>query len=410
MKTSKQSYTTMFAVGFSIALFATTTQAQDWTQFRGSGGRSVSNADLPTSFDDEKNIAWKKELPAKGASGPIVVDDKVIVTCSGGADQDQLYTICFDANTGKELWTQKFWATGRTLCHPLSANAAPTPASDGERIYSFYSSNDLACLDLDGNLVWYRALAMDHPKAGNDVGMSSSPVVHNGVVVAQCEGHADAFVIGLDAATGKTLWEVTRKHGASWSSPLLLTQEGKPSYVVIQSRGYFTVLNLQTGETAYESEGKVSTISSAAVEDGRLYLPVDGTTVFKIGDTGSLEQVYGGQQVAPRSMSTVVNGDKMYTINGAGVLNQYSTTDGTPEKRVRVGGSGDYWATPVIARDHMYFFTQKGVARVVDLKEMEVVHKHQFEDEVFLGSPAVSEDAMFIRSDRFLWKIAKTDG
>ena len=41
------------------------------------------------------------------------------------------------------VWQRRFWATGRCYCHPLSANAAPTPCTDGENIFAFFSSNDL---------------------------------------------------------------------------------------------------------------------------------------------------------------------------------------------------------------------------------------------------------------------------
>lgn len=61
--------------------------ADDWTQFRGDGGVSVGDTAVPTTFDDQHNIAWKAELPGKGASGPIVVGDQVIVTSSGGGSR-----------------------------------------------------------------------------------------------------------------------------------------------------------------------------------------------------------------------------------------------------------------------------------------------------------------------------------
>ena len=81
---------------------------EDWLQFRGPGGTSaVSNQKVPTEFNDTKNIGWKTDLPAKGASSPIVVGDNVIVTCSGGNQQEQLYTVCLDTNDGKMKWTQK---------------------------------------------------------------------------------------------------------------------------------------------------------------------------------------------------------------------------------------------------------------------------------------------------------------
>ena len=216
-------YTTVIAM--SLVAIPAFLSADDWAQFRGAGGVSSASANLPTSFTAEKNIAWKLPLPAKGASSPIVVGGKVVVTCSGGEGQDELYTVCVDAETGEKLWTQRFWATGRCFVHPLSANAAPTPTSDGKFIYVFYSSNDLACLDLDGNLVWYRGLAVDFPKAGNDVGMASSPAVKNGVVVVQVECQGDSFAMGLDARNGTTMWTQKRSKDAVWTSPLIIEEK-----------------------------------------------------------------------------------------------------------------------------------------------------------------------------------------
>ena len=57
----------------------------DWPQFRGPGGTSaVSDSTIPVEFDDQKNIGWKTDLPAKGASSPIVVGKKVFVRRSFG--------------------------------------------------------------------------------------------------------------------------------------------------------------------------------------------------------------------------------------------------------------------------------------------------------------------------------------
>jgi outer membrane protein assembly factor BamB len=185
---------TRFLAGFALAVGLTpaaeftnpTANAADWAQFRGPAGTSVAaDAKLPTSFNvaDNQNVAWRADLPGRGPSSPIVIADRVVVTCSDGPLQEKLIVACFDAKSGKSLWRRQFWATGRTYSHPDSANAAPTPASDGKRIYAFYSSNDMVCLDLDGNLQWFRGLAFDYPKAGNDVGMASSPVVVDDTVV-----------------------------------------------------------------------------------------------------------------------------------------------------------------------------------------------------------------------------------
>ena len=148
-----------------LAATALALTGADWRQFRGSHSDSVSpNDQIPLEWNDNQNIAWRIDLPGRGPSSPIVVGDRVFVTCSSGRNQTRLHVLSFSAETGQKIWERQFWATGRTMMHPSTANAAPTPASDGKQVFAFYSSNDLVCLDLDGNLRWFRGLAYDYPK------------------------------------------------------------------------------------------------------------------------------------------------------------------------------------------------------------------------------------------------------
>jgi len=186
----------------------------DWRQFRGTDNRSVSREKgLPTEFGEGKNVAWKVPLPGRGPSSPIVVDGSVVVTCSSGPRHDRLHVLLFDAATGKVKWHRQLWATGHCVHHAFGAVATPTPASDGERIFAFYSSNDLACFDLDGNLLWFRGLAYDHPTTRNDVGMGSSPLVVGDTVIVQCQNQGESFAAGIDTATGETRTVYSRIYG-----------------------------------------------------------------------------------------------------------------------------------------------------------------------------------------------------
>ena len=399
-------------IATSLFVFASIQSLQaddDWKQFRGPGGCSAADGELPTKFDETKNIAWKTDLPAKGASGPIVVGDKIFVTCSGGIGQSTLYTVCVDAQTGKKLWTQKFLATGRCFVHSLSANAAPTPASDGERVFAFFSSNDLACMDLDGNLLWYRGLAYDRPKAGNDVGMSSSPVVADGVVVAQVENQGDSFCVGLDAKTGETRWTLDRPAEAIWASPLVV-KSGDRNFVLLQSKTGVDLVDLKTGKVLDHVEGDTSSISSSAVVGDTIFAPINGTSAFKFSADGKLEQQWNTPRMRPASMSTIVADGKLYTLNKTGVVTTYNATDGKEISAARAI-KGSNWATPVLVNGYLYSFTQNGGSFVIKLPsdvsdEAEVVSQHEFTDEVFLGSPAVSKNALFFRSDNALWKMS----
>ena len=149
--------------------------AGDWTGFRGPHGNGVSDeVGLPVNLDIKKHIAWKVALPGKGLSSPLVVGDRVFVTVSGGTRQDKLQIICLSSIDGSVIWHRQFWAMGSTMCHSKTSIAAPTPVTDGVSLFAIFSSNDIFCLDLNGNLKWLRGLTVDYPNARNSLGMASS--------------------------------------------------------------------------------------------------------------------------------------------------------------------------------------------------------------------------------------------
>lgn len=379
----------------------------DWLQFRGRNGASVSSdAAPPTKWSETENVAWAADLPGRGVSGPIVVNGRIYVTCSSGERQERLHVLSFDAATGEKVWHREFWATGRTLTHPFSSVAAPTPASDGERVFAFFSSNDLACLDLDGNLLWYRGLAFDYPKAGNDIGMASSPVVAGKTVVVQMENQGDSFAAGLDTATGETRWRVDRDHSANWVSPIAMPgeREGK-RVVLLQGRSGITAHDSMTGDELWRYDVACSTTPSVAVSEDRIYIPANGLTVLDLPKDATVPSLaWDSSQLSPSPASPIVSDKYVYTMNNAGVLSCGDIATGARLWQVRVGGR--HWATPVVAGNLMYCMNADGAVKVVDLRGRgKVVSSNKF-DEPVKGSPAIVDGALYVRTDSKLWKIA----
>ena len=58
-------------------------EAQDWMQFLANSEAS-ENANLPIKWDEGTNITWKTKLPGPGASSPIIVGERVFLTCYSG--------------------------------------------------------------------------------------------------------------------------------------------------------------------------------------------------------------------------------------------------------------------------------------------------------------------------------------
>lgn len=385
--------------------------ADDWRHFRGTDqtGVAAAAAQPPTEWDIKtgKNIAWTAELPGRGPSSPIVVRDHVIVTASSGAQQERLHVLCFNAADGKPLWHRQFWATGRCFTHPQSANAAPTPASDGERVFAFYSSNDLVCLDLEGNLLWYRGLAYDYPKAGNDAGMSSSPVVIGDTLVVQVENQGDSFVAGIKTSTGENRWRRDRPAEASWTSPVELRgQEGK-AVVLFQSPRSVSAHDVATGEQIWKYAADCQGIPSSTVVDGRVYVPAGGITALAATpDSAGAKFLWSANKLGPGAASPVVADGRIYTISRAPVLACSSAETGEIVWQQRLKGA--FWATPVVAGGHLYCLNSDGACQVVklDTKQGRIVSTNEFGDSL-QASPAVVGNALFIRSDKRLWKIGE---
>ncbi len=293
---------------------------------------------------------------------------------------------------------------GRTFFHPTSSNAAPTAASDGERIFAFFSSNDLICLDFEGNVQWIRGLTLDHPRVGNDVGMSSSPVVAGNAVVVLCECQGDSFAIGCDRRSGATLWEVPRPKGANWSSPIAIKISDESSAVALQGSDGLTLIDANTGEVLSNWEADLDKIPSMTLAGSIAYLPSDsGLIAVDVSNPQQVVEKWRKVKVSPGSPSPLVVGDQVLAIKGGGVLVSASAADGEIEWQERLGGN--FWATPVVAGKLLYAVNDAGKVFVVDITTGKTVAENDL-GEATLGSPAVGADGLYFRSERTLRKIA----
>jgi outer membrane protein assembly factor BamB len=396
----------LILIGSNCSAFA------DWPQFRGpNAGSLVLDAKLPSKFGGESNdnVVWRTKLPGRSVGGAIVVGDQVITTSSSGMDQRRLHLISLNEKTGAIAWQQEFVARGRPFCHPTSANAAPTPASDGKSVYAFYSSNDLVCVDLQGNLVWYRSLSTDFPKAGNDVGMSSSPVVVDGVCVVQVECQGDSFAAGLDANDGRILWKFDRPKQANWSSPVAIKTPTGDQAIVMQSGQNLVAVTPKTGKTIWKMDLKCSTIPSALSAQSRLFVPASGgLTAFDLSSSGAEpSKLWENNKLSANACSPVVVGRNVYTISRT-VLACGDLFSGELKWQARLGDAKSIWSSPVVAGDKLYVFSEEGKCMVVQLgdEKGEIVETNDMGESV-LGSPAISGNALFVRGVSSIWKIAQ---
>jgi outer membrane protein assembly factor BamB len=394
----------LLALLVTSALFA-----EDWRQFRGNANTGVANDDkVPTQWSETENMAWKIDLPGHGLSSPIVVGDRIFLTASDGFNQDHLLVLALDVKTGKKLWERDFLATGSTMRFPTSPVATCTPCSDGERIFAQYSTNDVVCLDLDGNYLWSRGLTLDYPSTGNSLGMASSPVVSGNTLVVQVESDSEGVAVALDVKTGLNRWKLERPDMANWTSPIVLPgSTAESELVVLQSGKGLSAVHPYTGLEAWNFDKGASTIPSSVVAGGLVITPSNGLAALQ-PEPGqkSPKVVWQSERLGPGTSSPTVYGDNVYVIGKAGVLSGANVKTGDALPQVRLPGKESISSTPVAANGHLYILRENGLAIVVKAgDEPEKVFEYDFAER-FQSTPAIANGALYVRSDKHLWKIA----
>jgi outer membrane protein assembly factor BamB len=380
----------------------------DWRQFRGSDSTGVTTEPGPKRFAADKNVAWKADLPDRGLASPIVVGDRVFVTASGGRRRDQLHVLAFDAKSGRKLWQRNFWATGPTDAHPKTSMAAPTPASDGQRVIALFGTDDLICLDLDGNVLWVRSLYEENQGATDGRGLASSPIIIGPTVIVHIETQNTSFAAGIDLETGKNRWRVDRPREYDWTSPIPLPgRTPAESLVLLQGTTRLSACDPLTGREAWVLERGSQGIASSVVSGKVVFVPGEkGLMALELQRNHAPPKLlWEKPKLNPGYSSPVVVGDRVYALRGA-ILVAGDVKTGEVAGQLRLKGA--FSSSIIAAGGLLYCVSEEGITHIVKPTNKDPVLLESCPlKETILCTPAVAGGALYLRSDRHLWKIAE---
>ncbi len=245
-----------------------------WPQFRGPGGSGVADDQKPpTQLGPDKNVKWKVPVPS-GLSSPIVAGDKLVLTAF---ENNKLYTIAYHRVDGKEAWRAEAPAKAIEPYYKAEGSpAASTPATDGERIISYFGSYGLICYDLAGKELWKFEVPTSF-MPGN-FGTGTSPVLADGLAILVRDEIKNPRIIAIDVATGSFKWEKKRQSICSYCTPIVWeTPEGKQ--IVAAGHGRMVAYDVQTGDEKWSLAGMPSGCTSSPIA-------ADGTLFFAGGSPG----------------------------------------------------------------------------------------------------------------------------
>lgn len=391
--------------------------AVEWTEIRGGELQGVVNAQfVPVKIDFENDLVWKSKIPGKGWSSPVMSDGLIVVTTAVGEEKVELRVVAVDAKTGKIVWDEKVFDPSEKdagMRHRKNGLASPSALIADGVVYVHFGHMGTAALSLkDGKVQWrfHESYPAVHGNGG-------SMVLCEGVLVFSADGKDDALVRGLDAATGKKIWQKDRgvdtKQKFSFGTPLVIEMNGE-SLVVSQGSEHVGAYRPKTGELVWSVDCGVgwSIVPTPVLDEGVVYL---ATGFMKprlmaikledaVGDVTKTHVKWESKRDIPATPSFVIKKDTIYLITDSGKLSAIDKKNG---ERLWVESlKRNFSASPMLVGDHFYSFTEEGIGYVheVSTKGAKQIAENDFGEPVF-ATPIIFDKGMIVRSETTLWRI-----
>ncbi len=433
--------------------FSSTLPAEDWSRFRGENGTGVAidGANLPTNWSPSENLAWKAKLPGPGSSSPIVVGDKIFVTCwsgygteEGKGSQESLkrHLVCVDRGSGKIVWDESVPAAlpedeygGMFAEHGYASH---TPVSDGENVYAFFGKSGVYAYSLDGKQLWKADVGSGlDPRAW---GSACSPILYKDKVIVLAAAES-ATLFAFDKKTGKVAWQEKADNFTGlgelrfssrarlvpklWSASLLKFGDSTriPEIQVVLHRERFGLILFKRriqrryGHRDRRSVRRLDRRTSwrqrrcneqpgclerersqpnwdAVIMDGKIYFFAGRVMTCLEADTG--KELYQGRLPAAPGAEGAAGGGGGRGAGGGG------------GRRGGGGMGGQDYGSPVAGDGKIFFVTRNGDMHVIkagDKFEHLAVNRVTSEPEDFSSTPAIAGTQLLVRSSKYLYCI-----
>ncbi len=413
----------------------------NWPGWRGRNGSGVSDESaLPDTWSPTSRIAWKTPIPGRAHSSPIVWGDRLFLTtategaeipnhtplkhtidgsewrspdATGGNRRHAFQVLSVDAKNGRVLWTRTAYE-GPVYDdrHSKGSYAAPTPVTDGRRVYAYFGTEGLYAYRMDGTPAWHRQLGR---VAGLSVGVSTSPVLFGSLLIVQADEDSGdtSFITAVDTATGKDVWRVARpKMPISWATPLLTTAGGRAE-LITSTDTRIIAYDPASGRELWSEPGLESYAVPSPVVSGKRVIISTGnpkkiTIALALGalPEGQARRVWEYRKGSAYVVSPTAYDGLVYVTSDAGILTCLDSATGAV---IYEGGRPPvpsvFMSSPVAYGGHLFMTSEEGDTFVIKAgKTHEVVRTNSVGEPVY-ASPALAAGTVYIRGLHHLFAI-----
>ena len=389
--------------------------AKYWSRWRGPSGQGlVAGTGYPDKWSATENVLWKKPLPGRGNSSPIVWGDRILLTTAYDGGR-RLSLLAFRRSDGSLLW-ESFAPEGPSQsAHPKNGHASATPVTDGERVYVSFGPRGLLAFDLDGKLIWRQNLGqMDayHGTAG-------SPLLYKDRIILYQDQYSDSFIAAFDARTGRQLWRTRRDASVGWGTPIAV-RVGDHDEIIVNSQQRVHAYDPDTGRELWRCSGSLyEVIPTPVVGYGMVFCssgragPTLAIRPGGRGDVTNTHVAWSSPRGSPFVPSPILYGEHLYLVNDmASIVTCLDAKTGRLVWQGRLGMARreGFSASPVAVDGKVVFTNDDGETFVLRAgPTFQLLHVNQI-GEPTLASPALVDGRWYIRTARSLYAIGNQNG
>jgi len=391
-----------------VCLLAPVAHAQEWTRFRGPGGRGITKApELPKVLRKDQ-IAWQVDAGGKGYSSPVLWGDRLILTREAGRGKREV--VCFDATNGKELWAESE-SFQRYHQHRFNSFASSTPAVDGQGVYVVWTSGAAVvalALDHAGKRLWRKKVGSFQAQHGS----GASPVLHGDfVIVSNDNAGDDCFLAALSKKTGKVEWKLPRTPAPAhtpYSCPVAYQPApgGKTCLLFTSTAHGLTAVDPDTGKVLWETNPgfRQRFVGSVAVSGRYAFLSAGSgaggkeAAVIRLPN-GKDEQpkvAYRPRRNLPYVPTTIAIGGRFYVFSDGGIASCIEAESGESLWRERLDGT--FYSSPVSNGETIYVASREGKVFSIATGDS-FDHRGTLDlGEQIYATPAIAHDCLYLRT------------
>lgn len=360
--------------------------AQEWTGWRGpSRDGAVATAMVPKPWPKSLDKLWQVEV-GEGYSSPVVSRGRAFV--HSRRDPDEIVT-AIDLATGKVAWQKQYSAAFQKNQYATQMAKGPnsTPLVAGTSLYTLGATGVLSAWNTaNGALLWREDYSASVDTSRLFCGTAMSPMLDGGSLVVQVGSDVHGGrVMALDPATGKQRW-AWKGPGPGYASPLSLTVGGVRQLVTL-TNGSIVGIDAATGASLWSvpfpddwHENIASPVwtGSHVVVSGRR----QGTHAYAIRNTAgtwAATEAWKNPDVTMYTSSPVIADGRIYGLS-ARRSGQFVILDAaTGAVKSATEGRAGAHASILVAPEHVLFLTDGGTLIVTPRGSDQFVEERRYE-------------------------------